>query len=84
MSVGDRMGLGPTRTKTENEDGSWTITVKPPAWLPGVFPAKSVVLDTEEKRLGFLAWQNGQLIQNALPMLSSEERGILIDGGIEL
>jgi hypothetical protein len=43
-----------------------------------------VVLDTEEKRLGFLAWQNGQLIQNALPMLSSEERGILIDGGIEL
>lgn len=81
MAVADNFGLGPKRTKKVERDGSWTITVQPPKWV-GDYPAKSVTLDTEDKRLGYMAWQEGQLIQNALPMLSMEERNILIDGGV--
>lgn len=48
----------------------------------GVFPVKCIHCDVEQQvtapAVGLLAWQNGELIQNALPELSADDRELLI------
>lgn len=79
MSVADRLGLGPTRIVSARE-GSYIVSVTPPAWVGG--ETKIVRLDTPEKIAGYRAWENGVLIQDALPMLTPDEREILMNGGV--
>ena len=42
------------------------------------FCGKVTVLDVPAD--GFMAWQNGSLVQNAFPDLSAEQREVLISG----
>ncbi len=48
----------------------------------GVYPVKCVLCGVEQHitapAVGLLAWQNGELIQNALPELSDDDRELLI------
>ena len=79
-SVADRLGLGPTREEKENPDGTWLVTVTPPAWSH--FPAKPKGLTlTKDQYERFKRWQEGpQMIQDALPDLSSAQREYLMSG----
>lgn len=74
----DKLGLGPTRTVLRNEDGTFTVAVKPPLWI-GNYPAKSVTL-TEDQYRRYQLWESGWLIQDALPDLTRAQREILMNG----
>lgn len=70
-------GFSPKREAKRNDDGTYTITVTPPAFMQ-VQP-KSLTL-TQKQYVGYLEWQNGQLIQEALPDLTASQRELLMSG----
>jgi hypothetical protein len=81
MNVADKLGLGPKRVLSRNEDGTFTLKVSPPAWA-GFDPdySSSIVL-TEDQVKRFCEWQDtGILIQNAFPELTASQREIILSG----
>lgn len=70
----DILNMGPTRTVTENQDGTYTIKIVPRFGSGG-----SITLN-QKQWLGYLAWQNGELIQRALPDLTPSQRELILTG----
>jgi hypothetical protein len=85
MSVADKMGFGPKRVvrTIPLDDGSgryrYEIDVTPHPMMGADLPTLTVKLN-ENQYLGYLAWQNGQLIQNCLPDLNASQREVLMSG----
>lgn len=85
MSVADKMGFGPKRVvrTIPLNDGSgryrYEIDVTAHPMFQKDAPTHTVKL-TENQYLGYLAWQNGTLIQKALPDLSPSAREVLMSG----
>lgn len=73
----DILNMGPTRTVTENQDGTYTIKIVPPSFMGG--SGGSITLN-KKQWLGYLAWQNGELIQRALPDLTPSQRELILTG----
>jgi hypothetical protein len=71
--------LQPARTETLRADGTWIVTVTPPAVLSPATTAIVVLSADQFNR--YLMWRQGErMIQDALPELSSEDRERLISG----
>jgi len=74
----DILGFGPTRAVRNNEDGTYTIDVTPPAIVSS--NTCSVVL-TADQFTRYQKWLNeGLLMQDALPELSPAQREALMTG----
>lgn len=73
----DRLGLGPTRKIVQLGPEEWEVHVTPPAFMN--LPTQTVKLN-KDQYLGYLAWENGQLIQDALPDLTPAQREIIMTG----
>jgi hypothetical protein len=72
------MQMKPTRKAEMQDDGTWKITVTPPAWSG--FNASTVVL-TQDQYNRYLEWQSGaSVIQACLRDLSADVREILLSG----
>ena len=71
-------GFGPTRGVRRESDDSFTVTVKPPAFMN--LPQVEVHL-TRLQYLNYLKWLNGDaMIQELLPELSASDREKLMSG----
>jgi len=69
--------FGPTRTITRDGD-NYRITITPPKFMGG--HTVNVML-TPSQMAGYFLWQGGgELIQNALPDLSDDDREKLLSG----
>jgi len=77
MSLADRFGFGPKREVSRDGD-TYIITVTP-GQLVGKYPPQQVRLTNDQYRR-YLEWQNGKLIQDALPDLMKSQREILMSG----
>lgn len=73
----DKLGFGPKRKSVRNPDGTYTIKITPPVFMGG---REVEVPLTSTQYLGYLAWENGQLIQDALPDLSPSQRELILTG----
>lgn len=70
--------VGLTKRHSEkNEDGSYTIHITP---QPAMSKVQKTLRLSERQYLGYLAWENGQLIQDALPDLTADQRELLLTG----
>lgn len=67
----------PQRVTSQLPNGDWRIDVTPPSFLE--LPTVSLVL-TPDQMQGYRQWQNGTLIQLALPELSAAQREMLLSG----
>lgn len=77
-SVGDKLGLGPTRTETRLPDGCYAIVVVPPKWTG--FHGATIKL-TPLQYEGYIRWMHGDLyLHEAIPSLTPEQREILMTG----
>lgn len=72
----DRLGFNPTHVVEKVEDG-YLIHITPPAFIGG--DTVTVYL-TEAHYRGYERWLEGDLIQNALPNLTKQEREMLMTG----
>lgn len=80
MSVIDKLGLGPKREEQRNPDGSWVISVTPPAWVVKNAKAARIYLTANEYK-SYREWRDkGGLIQELLPRLSATQRELLMTG----
>jgi len=71
-------GFAPTRGVRREPDDSFTVTVKPPAFMG--LPQVEVRL-TRRQYLNYLRWINGDaMIQELLPELSADDREKLLSG----
>jgi hypothetical protein len=81
MSVLSKLGLGPKRVVTKNDDGTFTMAVFPPPWAgyePGF--SNSIIL-TEAQVNKYHEWNtSGLLIQEAFPELTDSQREIILSG----
>lgn len=77
MKPVDQLGFGPKREVKQLDNDQWEISVTPPQFMG--LPTKKLVLN-KNQYLGYLAWQNGQLIQDALPDLTASQREIILTG----
>ncbi len=72
-------GFSPTRRVVLNDDGTYTVYVKPPATV-GNYPEVSVKL-TVDQYDRYLSWrERAAMIQEALPELSAATREMLMTG----
>ena len=70
-------GMGPTRREEKDGDG-WIVYVQAPAFM--AVPEVSVALSNDQY-VRYLSWRRGdQMIQDALPELSIDEREKLLTG----
>lgn len=74
----DRLGFGPTRVVCEDGEGGYIVMVTPPKVL-GSKPTVHVSL-TADQYARYLKWENGMLMQNALPDLDAATREMLMTG----
>ena len=78
MKPADLLNLGPKREATEQSDGTWQITIRPPEFTG--FSESQIIL-TADQYQRYLHWSNDNLlIQDALPELSASQREILLTG----
>jgi hypothetical protein len=71
----------PKRTETLRADGTWIVTVTPPAALSLRPAAAATVVLSDGQFNRYLMWKRGELmIQEALPELSSDDRERLMTG----
>lgn len=77
MKPVDQLGFGPKREVKQLDNDQWEISVTPPKFMG--LPTQKLVLN-KNQYLGYLAWQNGQLIQDALPDLTRSQREIILTG----
>lgn len=79
MSVADRMGFGPKRETTPNADGTYTITVTPPAFSGSTTTHNVKLSDDQYPR--YVKWLHGEgMIQDLLGDLSPLDRELLMSG----
>ena len=79
MKPVDLLGFGPKRVETPQPDGTWIVTVIPPAFAHAG-PGTCVSL-TADQYARYLLWRERSiLIQDALPELSNADREILMTG----
>ncbi len=72
-------GFAPSRRIVLNDDGTYTVHVKPPATV-GDYPEVSVKL-TVDQYDRYLSWrERAMMIQEALPELSDSTREMLMTG----
>ena len=77
-SIADKLGFGPKREHAQRADGSWRVSVTPPAMLE--LPTQSVVLSADQYAR-YQMWREGcGLIQELLPELSFDQREVLMTG----
>lgn len=73
----DQLGFGPTRVVCEDGEGGYLVMVTPPKMLG--LPTVTVPLTADQYKR-YQLWEEGMLIQNALPELSPAVREMLITG----
>ena len=74
----DRLGFGPTRVVADDGEGGYLLMVTPSKAL-GPKPTMTLHLTKDQYRR-YKMWENGELIQRALPDLTPAEREIIITG----
>lgn len=74
----DRLGFGPNRVVCEDDEGGFIVMVTPPKLL-GPKPTMHVPLTAEQYRR-YKLWENGLLMQDALPDLNPAVREMLLTG----
>jgi hypothetical protein len=78
MEQDEMMPFKPKREAVQQKDGSWLLTVTPPA-VTGFSPSTIVLTEGQYGR--FLQWRmQSSLIQEVLPDLSAAQREILMTG----
>ena len=78
MTLADKLGFGPKREHVELPDGSWRVSVTPPAVLK--LPTQSIVL-TQGQFIRYMNWRNGSgMLADQLPDLNNDQREVLQSG----
>ena len=78
MNLLDKLGRGPKREHTELDDGSWRVTVTPPAMME--LPPQTLIL-SQGQYIRYLNWRAGNgLIQDLLHDLTKDQREVLMTG----
>jgi hypothetical protein len=77
-TLADMLGVSPKREAVKQSDGTWLLTITPPAQTG--FSASTIVL-YRDQYYRYLEWRDGgKLIQDCLPELSAAQREILMTG----
>jgi len=78
MSIADKLGFGPKREAQAQPDGSYLVSVTPPAMLK--LPTQVIRLSADQYNR-YIAWRNGTgYIQDMLPELTADQLEVLMSG----